>query len=64
VDCYRENGIKIWDVAAGLSLVKAAGGIVRINPLGEAPRPQAGVFCESFYNDVILNVAASNAKLL
>jgi len=48
-DCYRENGIKIWDVAAGLSLVKAAGGIVRINPLDK---------------NIILNVEASNAKLL
>jgi myo-inositol-1(or 4)-monophosphatase len=47
-DCYRENGIKIWDVAAGLALVKAAGGIVRINPSN---------------NDVVLNVEASNAKL-
>ena len=25
-DCYAENGIRIWDVAAGLALVKAAGG--------------------------------------
>jgi myo-inositol-1(or 4)-monophosphatase len=48
-DCYQENGIKIWDVAAGLALVKAAGGIVRINPSN---------------NDVIVNVEASNAKLL
>ena len=26
VDAYYEKGIKIWDVAAGLPLVKAAGG--------------------------------------
>jgi|TARA_Y100000031_G_C8252935_1_gene401358 myo-inositol-1(or 4)-monophosphatase len=26
VDAYKENDIKIWDVAAGLALVKAAGG--------------------------------------
>lgn len=25
-DAYAENGIKLWDVAAGLALVKAAGG--------------------------------------
>lgn len=48
-DYYRENGIKIWDVAAGLSLVKAAGGIVRIKPSN---------------NNVVLNIEASNAKLL
>lgn len=47
-DCYRENSIKIWDVAAGLALVKAAGGIVSINPSN---------------NDYILNVEASNANL-
>jgi len=28
VDCYWENDIQIWDVAAGLSLVKAAGGSI------------------------------------
>ncbi len=29
VDVYYENNIKLWDVAAGIALVKAAGGIVR-----------------------------------
>jgi len=28
-DVYMENDIKIWDVAAGLALVKAAGGVVQ-----------------------------------
>jgi len=28
-DIYFENDIKIWDVAAGLALVKAAGGVVK-----------------------------------
>jgi len=28
-DVYLENGIRIWDVAAGLALVKSAGGSVR-----------------------------------
>jgi len=28
-DIYMENDIKIWDVAAGLALVKAAGGVVQ-----------------------------------
>lgn len=30
-DMYFENDIKIWDVAAGLALVKAAGGVVKYN---------------------------------
>lgn len=30
-DCYIEKNIKIWDVAAGIAIVKAAGGFVRIN---------------------------------
>lgn len=32
VDCYRENDIKIWDVAAGLALVLASGGSVKFAP--------------------------------
>ena len=31
-DIYFENDIKIWDVAAGLALVKAAGGAVKYSP--------------------------------
>lgn len=31
-DFYEENNIKIWDVAAGLALVRAAGGIIDITP--------------------------------
>jgi myo-inositol-1(or 4)-monophosphatase len=32
VDAYLEEDIRIWDVAAGLALVKAAGGKFRIKP--------------------------------
>ena len=31
-DAYEENGIYIWDVAAGLALVSAAGGSFRLQP--------------------------------
>lgn len=31
-DAYYEKRIKIWDVAAGLALVKAAGGVVDVRP--------------------------------
>lgn len=31
VDAYYEKNIKIWDVAAGLALVKAAGGVILLN---------------------------------
>src|SRR5205085_4720017 len=27
---YAEDGIRLWDVAAGLALVRAAGGVVRV----------------------------------
>lgn len=30
VDAYYENNIKIWDVAAGLALVEAAGGVISV----------------------------------
>ena len=30
-DIYHEKNIKIWDVAAGLALVKAAGGTIKLN---------------------------------
>ena len=32
-DAYEENDIYIWDVAAGLALVSAAGGQYRISPV-------------------------------
>lgn len=48
-DCYRENGIKIWDVAAGLALVKTAGGVVCV---------------DSSDNNLVLNVKASSSSLL
>lgn len=31
-DFYQENDIKIWDVAAGLALVKSAGGEIEMQP--------------------------------
>jgi len=34
-DVYMENDIKIWDVAAGISLVKAAGGMFKYAPTGK-----------------------------
>lgn len=34
-DAYMENDIKIWDVAAGIALVKAAGGVVQYNSTGQ-----------------------------
>jgi myo-inositol-1(or 4)-monophosphatase len=33
VDTYHEEGIRLWDIAAGLALVKAAGGFVKIEQL-------------------------------
>ena len=36
VDAYSENDIMLWDVAAGIALVKAAGGIVRYSPTQNA----------------------------
>ena len=32
VDVYQEKDIKIWDVAAGIALVRAAGGVTRLIP--------------------------------
>lgn len=34
-DVYSEKGTNLWDVAAGMALVKAAGGFVRIEPTGK-----------------------------
>ncbi len=36
-DAYVEDGIRLWDVAAGLALVKAAGGIVRLTRAEDTP---------------------------
>lgn len=33
-DAYREDGIMLWDVAAGVALVEAAGGYVKISSYG------------------------------
>lgn len=32
LDAYREESIRLWDIAAGLALVKAVGGTVRMEP--------------------------------
>lgn len=34
-DSYEENNIKVWDVAAGLAITKAAGGTIEIGYSGE-----------------------------
>lgn len=34
-DFYKEDDIRIWDVAAGLAIVKAAGGLIEISPSGK-----------------------------
>jgi myo-inositol-1(or 4)-monophosphatase len=48
-DCYQEDSIRIWDVAAGLALVKAAGGGMRV----------------TFSDDgLLLKVETSNRELL
>lgn len=47
-DFYHENDIKIWDVAGGLALTKAAGGIIQFSPSQD---------------EYTLNVSASNSRL-
>jgi len=46
-DAYEENGICLWDVAAGIALVKAAGGVVQFEPAqSKKPNPwQFNVRC-------------------
>ena len=41
-DCYREDNVMLWDVAAGAALVEAAGGVVSITP-GEFNAPRVVV---------------------
>jgi len=48
VEMYKENGIFLWDIAAGAAIVSAAGGIVSI---------------ENFQSDFRLDVKFSNTKL-
>ncbi len=33
LDAYHEEGVFLWDIAAGMALVEAAGGVVRLTPL-------------------------------
>ena len=33
-DVYYEESIRLWDVAAGLALIQAAGGVIRMRPSG------------------------------
>ena len=47
-DTYKENGIFLWDVAAGAALVKSAGGAVSISDLQDDFRVNA-----RFSNSVI-----------
>jgi len=49
VDFYHENNIKIWDVAAGLALIKSVGGVVQFT------QPKS---------DMTLIVKASNPYIL
>ena len=35
VDCYMENNIMLWDVAAGIAIVLAAGGVLRMQPMDD-----------------------------
>lgn len=37
LDAYYEDSIKLWDVAGGIALVRAAGGRVETEPSGRAP---------------------------
>ena len=48
VDTYKENGIFLWDIAAGAALVKSAGGTVSISELQDDFRVDA-----RFSNSVI-----------
>ncbi len=34
-DVYHEEGTNLWDIAAGIALVKAAGGFFKISPTGK-----------------------------
>jgi myo-inositol-1(or 4)-monophosphatase len=47
-DTYKENGIFLWDIAAGAALVKSAGGLVSITDLQDDFRVNA-----RFSNSVI-----------
>jgi len=48
-DVYKENSIKIWDVAAGLALVKAAGG---------------KIVCNGYPESNIVNASGSSTSLI
>ena len=32
LDAYYEEGVRLWDVAAGMALIQSAGGVVRLRP--------------------------------
>ena len=36
-DAYYESGTNLWDVAAGLAIIKASGGYYRLTPTGKRP---------------------------
>lgn len=39
MDCYYEEAVRLWDVAAGIALVQAAGGVVRMSPTPGGSQP-------------------------
>jgi len=39
VDAYREDGIRFWDVAAGLAIVEASGGLVSVEKMESPASP-------------------------
>ena len=36
-DAYCEEGIKLWDIAAGVALVESVGGLVKLQPISDLP---------------------------
>lgn len=50
LDAYHETGIKLWDVAGGIAIVRAAGGTVTVSPGADPTRN--------------LEVIASNGRLV
>ncbi|HSH09127.1 MAG TPA: inositol monophosphatase family protein [Oceanipulchritudo sp.] len=52
-DVYFEESIRLWDVAAGLALVQAAGGVIRMKPCGSGKAMAYDVWAgkEAFFAD-------------
>jgi len=47
IDCYWERGVALWDIAAGVALIKASGGVVEMGPLGPDHRLDVSAACNS-----------------